>query len=380
MLIHHLRGLRLKRFESYILYRLISHFCFFSIILTFVYWSNRSIRMLDLLLGDGKSIGLFANLTFLSLPNIILAILPVSGLIATIYLTIKLNGDSELTALKSAGTSDFELSKPYLKMGLIVSLSVGLLSHQIVPIVKSSAKGIENSVSNEISAMILKSGEFFTPAKNITMYIGRLSANKEMNNFFLEDSRDPNKIKTFTSETAFLAGTKDSPQIVLKNGSAQTYLTQKKSLDILYFKDFLYDFKLLYEKKVSQRSETVREVTTPKLIHLMREVNISENEYEAYAFEIHSRVLQTLLPAVIIMLGFSCLIKVNFSRQMSWTPTIITIIFLILLKLSGDYCEDLTRSGFFGVWGLYLTPVIGGLIVLTILLYPNARMREKINK
>jgi lipopolysaccharide export system permease protein len=249
-----------------------------------------------------------------------------------------------------------------------------------VPIVKSSAKGIENSVSNEISAMILKSGEFFTPAKNITMYIGRLSANKEMNNFFLEDSRDPNKIKTFTSETAFLAGTKDSPQIVLKNGSAQTYLTQKKSLDILYFKDFLYDFKLLYEKKVSQRSETVREVTTPKLIHLMREVNISENEYEAYAFEIHSRVLQTLLPAVIIMLGFSCLIKVNFSRQMSWTPTIITIIFLILLKLSGDYCEDLTRSGFFGVWGLYLTPVIGGLIGFIILLYPNVKIRERISK
>lgn len=340
--------------------------------------------MLDLLLGDGKSIGLFANLTFLSLPNIILAILPVSGLIATIYLTIKLNGDSELTALKSAGASDFELSKPYLKMGLIVSLSVGLLSHQIVPIVKSSAKNIENSVSNEISAMILKSGEFFTPAKNITMYIGRLSANKEMNNFFLEDSRDPNKIKTFTSETAFLAGTRDSPQIVLKNGSAQTYLTQNKSLDILYFKDFLYDFKLLYEKKVSQRNETVREITreitTPKLIHLMREVNISENEYEAYAFEIHSRVLQTLLPAVIIMLGFSCLIKVNFSRQMSWKPTIITIIFLILLKLSGDYCEDLTRSGFFGVWGLYLTPVIGGLIGLIIMLYPNVKMRERINK
>ena len=80
------------------------------------------------------------------------------------------------------------------------------------------------------------------------------------------------------------------------------------------------------------------------------------------------------------MLGFSCLIKVNFSRQMNWTPTIITITFVILLKLSGDYCEDLTRSGFWGVWGLYLTPVIGGLIVLIILLYPNVRMRERINK
>ena len=179
-----------------------------------------------------------------------------------------------------------------------------------------------------------------------------------------------------------MAGTVDAPQIVLKNGSAQTYLTQNKSLDILYFKDFLYDFKLLYEKKVNQKDESVREmeITTPKLIQLISELSISTKQHKAYAFEIHSRVLQTLLPAVVIMLGFSCLIKVNFSRHMRWTPTIITITFVILIKLSSDYCEDLTRSEFLGIWGLYLTPVISGLIVLIILLYPNVRMRERINK
>ena len=80
------------------------------------------------------------------------------------------------------------------------------------------------------------------------------------------------------------------------------------------------------------------------------------------------------------MLGFSCLIKVTFSRHLRWIPTIITIILVILLKLSGDYCEDLARSDFFGVWGLYLTPVLGGLIALTILSYPNYKIREQIKK
>ena len=136
--------------------------------------------MLDLLLGDGKSIGLFVNLTILSLPNIILSILPISGLISAIYLTNRLYADSELTVLKSAGMSNLELSKPYFKMGILISILVGVLSHQIVPMVRGTAKSLESSVSDELSAMFLKSGEFFNPDPDITMYIGNLTSKKEM--------------------------------------------------------------------------------------------------------------------------------------------------------------------------------------------------------
>ena len=76
----------MKRFDAYILYRLVSIFCFFSLVLSFIYWSNRSVRTLDLLLGDGKTIGIFINLTLLSLPNIILAIFYISYLRNFIYI------------------------------------------------------------------------------------------------------------------------------------------------------------------------------------------------------------------------------------------------------------------------------------------------------
>ena len=94
---------------------------------------------------------------------------------------------------------------------------------------------MQNSVSNEMNAMLLRSGEFFNPLENITIYIGEIKNNKELSNFFLEDSRDPKNLRTFTSKTAYISGDQNSPQIVLKDGSAQTYLTDEKSLDILYF-------------------------------------------------------------------------------------------------------------------------------------------------
>ena len=359
----------MKRFDAYILYRLVSVFCFFSLVLSFIYWSNRSVRTLDLLLGDGKSISVFINLTLLTLPNIILAILPVSGLISAIYLTNRLNADSELIALRAAGTSNIELSKPFFKLGLIVSLLVGVLSHEIVPTIKNAAKSMQNSVSNEMNAMLLKSGEFFNPAQNITIYIGKIKNNKELSNFFLEDSRDPKKLKTFTSETAFLAGNANNPQIVLKNGSAQTYLTEKKLLDILYFKDFLYDFKFLYAKKVMKQKDkdTVKEMTTVQLIKSLITVNISPKLSHKVKTEIHRRISETLLPTIIILLGFSCLIVSKFSRQQIWLPTAITIILTVLLQLLSNYFEDLNHSNLVGMWAYYITPIVGGLLLLTLL-------------
>jgi lipopolysaccharide export system permease protein len=325
---------------------------------------------LELLLGDGKTISIFINLTLLSLPNIILAILPVSGLISAIYLTNRLNADSELIILRSAGTSNIELSKPFLKLGLIVSLLVGILSHQIVPTIKNYSKSMQNSVSSEMNATLLRSGEFFNPAESITIYIGEIKNNKELSNFFLEDSRDPKKLKTFTSKTAYLSGNKDNPQIVLKDGSAQTYLTDEKSLDILYFKDFLYDFKFLYDKKISKQKDkgTVKETRTTQLIGSLIKVDKGVRlNRQSIKTEIHRRISETFLPTVIILLGFSCLIVAKFTRHQTWLPTAIAIILTVFLQILANYFEDLNRSQLIGVWGYYIAPIFGGLLLLALL-------------
>jgi lipopolysaccharide export system permease protein len=292
----------------------------------------------------------------------------VSGLISVIYLTNRLNADSELIILRSAGTSNLELSKPFLKLGLIVSLLVGVLSHQIVPTIKNSAKSMQNSVSNEMSAMLLRSGEFFNPTENITIYIGKIKSNKELSNFFLEDNRDPKKLKTFISKTAYLSGNKDNPQIVLKDGSAQTYLTDEKSLDILYFKDFLYDFKFLYDEKIIKQKETVKETRTTQLIGFLIKVDKGFRlNRQSIKTEIHRRISETLLPTVMILLGFSCLIVAKFTRHQTWLPTAIAIILTVFLQILANYFEDLNRSQLIGVWGYYIAPIFGGLLLLALL-------------
>jgi lipopolysaccharide export system permease protein len=329
--------------------------------------------MLDLLLGDGKSVSIFVYLTLLSLPNIILAILPVSGLVAVIYLVNRLKVDNELVALQSAGISNFELSKPVLKLTFLLVVCMSFLSHYIVPVAKGSFRSTQSQQANGLSAMLLKTGEFFNPEQNVTMYISSINSKKEMENFFLEDSRNSAQIKTFIAKTAYIAGDAQSPQIVLQDGLAQTFIKKDASLDILYFNDFLYDFEYILKNEVKTRKIQIQELSTLKLLKASEQVSFDTGvSIEKLRFEVHNRIAKTVFPIGVIILVFSCVITRVFSRGGTWPDTLLAIGSAIGMQISANYFEDLSKNNTLETWGLYITPFVGIVIGLMLMSgWPN---------
>ena len=128
-------------------------------------------------------------------------------------------------------------------------------------------------------------------------------------------------------------------------GVPKRILTDEKSLDILYFKDFLYDFKFLYDKKIIKQKDTVKETRTTQLIGSLIKIDKGVRlNRSLIKTEIHRRISETLLPTVIILLGFSCLIVAKFTRHQTWLPTAIAISLTVFLQILANYFEDLNRS------------------------------------
>ena len=325
--------------------------------------------MLDLLLGDGKSISAFIYLTLLSLPNIVLAILPVSALVAVIYLVNRLKIDNELVALQSAGFSNFELSKPVLKLTFLLVVCMSFLSHYIVPAAKGSFSSTRSQQVNGLSAMLLKTGEFFNPEKNVTMYISNINSKKEMENIFLEDSRDLTQIKTFIAKIAYIAGDTQAPQIVLQDGLVQTFLKKDSSLDILDFNEFLYNFEYILKNETLTRKTQIQELSTLKLLKAAGQTVIDTGvSIEKLRFEVHNRIAKTVFPIGVIILGFSCVITRIFSRGGTWPDMLLAIGSAIGMQISANYFEDLSKNNTLEVWGLYITPILGialGLMLMS---------------
>ena len=122
-------------------------------------------------------------------------------------------------------------------------------------------------------------------------------------------------------------------------------------------------------------------MTTINLIRsLKKEKDLPILKQKTYSIEIHNRMTTTLLPTIIIILGFACLVRANFSRHGNWVPISLAVILAIFLEILDNYFEDLIRTDSLSTWGLYITPFLGGLLALSILLWPSLTVNKKIEE
>lgn len=70
---------------------------------------------------------------FLQTPELLTVVLPVALLLALLYVLTNLSRHQELTAMRSAGLSLWRLSAPYLAVGILFSVLLGLLTELWMP-------------------------------------------------------------------------------------------------------------------------------------------------------------------------------------------------------------------------------------------------------
>ena len=104
----------MRRLTLYILRQIVGPFALFTLLLTLVVWLTQSLRLLDLVINRGQSAPVFAYLTLLMLPSLLTVIVPVAFFGAALYSLHKLNNDSEMVVMWSAGVSRLQLAVPVL--------------------------------------------------------------------------------------------------------------------------------------------------------------------------------------------------------------------------------------------------------------------------
>ncbi|MBI3316328.1 MAG: LptF/LptG family permease [Candidatus Omnitrophica bacterium] len=88
---------------------------------------------LDEYLKHGVSLKIVLSYYFYKIPSLLVQVVPVSGLVATLYALGNFNRHNELIALKASGISDLQILTPYLFTGLLISFSIFLLSEKVIP-------------------------------------------------------------------------------------------------------------------------------------------------------------------------------------------------------------------------------------------------------
>ncbi|MEO1779305.1 MAG: LPS export ABC transporter permease LptF [Pseudomonadota bacterium] len=322
----------MARFDRYLLSQLLVLFGFFSLVLVAVFWINRAVQLFDRLIGDGQTALVFLEFTVLGLPRLVTTVLPIATFAATIYVTNRLNNESELTVMASTGSSPWRLARPVLLFGLISALMMSVLSHDLVPRAASQLDEREAEISQNITARILTEGTFLSPVRGVTFYTREIGEDGVLRDVFVADRRDPETRMIYTAAEAYLVRNAAGTSLIMVDGLAQRLLPDGLRLSTAKFQDFSFDISTLMQPEASP-TEQLSNMGTLRLLTDRAALLAGGMSPGALAEETHSRFARALFCIVTALIGFATLLVGGYSRFGVWRE--IVIAFLLLLALDG---------------------------------------------
>ncbi|MEP2891004.1 LPS export ABC transporter permease LptF [Tateyamaria sp.] len=368
------------RFDRYMLAQLMWLFGFFSLVLVAVFWINRAVQLFDRLIGDGQTALVFLEFSALGLPRLITTVLPIATFAAAVYVTNRLNTESELTVMMSTGASPWRIARPVAVFGLVSALMMSLLSHVLVPSANQQLAERESEISQNVTSRLLTEGEFLSPGAGVTFYTRLVDADGVLHDVFLSDRRDPAERVIYTAATAYLVRNGEGTSLIMVDGLAQRLRSSNARLSTAKFQDFSFDISPLVKPEGDVIPRLPFMTSDRLLVDWPGVARDTKTDLGSVAEELHSRVARATFTFVAAMIGFATLLVGGYSRFGVWREILIAFLMLIALdgmrgSLSEPVFEDVR------MWPiLYLPSALGGMIVCAMLWSASGRFKRLFRK
>ncbi|AHM05467.1 putative permease [Roseibacterium elongatum DSM 19469] len=365
------------RYDRYILTQLVGLFGFFSLVLVSVYWIEAAVELFGELIADGQNLGVFLEFTALTLPEIMLLVLPVASFVATLYVFNRMINESELVVLQTAGLSAARLLRPVFVFGLILSLLVLILANILAPAAREQFNDRRSEVGEDVTGRFLREGQFIHPADGLTVYIREITELGEFRDLFLQDASGEDVEVTYTATSALLVRSDTGPRLVMFDGMAQSLNRVTGRLSTVQFADFAYDIGALIADGGPRRMDS-REMSTLALI--TADTALAEALRDPLAevlYEGHDRIGRALFVMFPPLIAAATLMLGHFSRFGVWRQILIAVVLIVPLQVVWNWAEaTATRDA--SLWPLaYLQAAVAATITLTLLGLAAARRRRK---
>ena len=366
----------MSRYDRYVLSQYLLFFSFFALILVAVFWINRAVVLFDRLIGDGQSALVFLEFSALSLPNLIRMVLPVAAFAAAVWVTNRLNSESELTVMQATGFSPWRLARPAFVFGLIAAGMMSALTHFLLPASISQLAVRESEVARNVTAKLLSEGSFLHPAPGVAFFIREIDPDGTLRDVFLSDRRDPEQTVIYTGAKAFLVRDEERANLIMVDGQAQRLDTQNRTLSTTVFADFSYDIASVL-KRDTDRARNIRAIPTLELLTDRTTIRENENYTEGQLVEeLHLRFSRATVCIAVALIGFSTLLVGGFSRFGVWRQAFAAFVLLIFLEaLRGVLSEPVLEKPM--LWPLMYVPTLIGFGATALFLSLAARPLPK---
>ena len=316
VLLYFILAYDMRILNRYFSKQLVAIFVMLLLVLTGLAWMMQIMSMMKFLLKYGIDFGSFLWLTSLMIPFIASIVVPFVCFIAIVFVYNKFIADNEITVMAASGLSPWQIARPALRLGVLLTVLNLILNIWLVPASQSLFYDTQWNLKYGMAHMKLQEGAFTEISDGLVVYVDRVSGH-DLNQVMLSDMRNPDSSNTIFAETGKLVSTVRGLSLVMENGALQS---DGKQMVTGTFDTFDMDLNIV--DKGAEASFRVRRIPTGDLLQIAFNAQ-TKKQHKMILSELCNRFISPLMNLVLAALCATILLRSSLlRRRTSFAPMV----------------------------------------------------------
>lgn len=353
--------------SKYLVSTIVPYFVFSWLLLSVILFVQQASRYSDIFFSVNIPANLIWQLTVALVPNVIAFTCPMAMLVGTIIGLTKMQGDSELVAIRAAGVGNLQIALPIVALGIVMSGFAFFVNLEGVPLAASLVRSVALQTAIRKLESPIEPGVFNTEVNGYTIYVkgGDLETRTWKNIFIYNEDAVNRSLRLITSRNGRIDTTGQQSELVLENATVSTLPLEPGAGK--YVSENISDVRFAIKTK---RSEIVERLSLQELrpeelgLQQLSEYATTKDGGERTEAQIlwQRRIILSVTPLIFCLLGTVIVLRFNRGgRGFGIAVALGVLVGFYLLTFLG---EQLARVGAISVLVSGLIPFAGSLAAI----------------
>jgi len=356
--------------SAYLIRTIVPYFFLSWMLLSVILFVQQSGRFSDIFFSVNLPASLIWQLMIALIPNVIAFTCPMAVLVGTVIGLAKMQGDSELVAIRAAGVGNLQITLPIILLGVLLSAFAFVVNLEGVPL----AAGLVRHVAMQTAIQKLESpiepGVFNTDLPGYTVFVknGDAGSGRWQDIFIYNEDAGKGTSRFITAQEGRIDVSDQISELVLENAVVTT--VPKLGQQGKYVSENLGSLRIAIK---TRRNEMIERLSTVQVTP--EELGLSQLSQYAASREGKDRIEAQLLwqrrlilsitPLIFCLLGSAMILRTN--RGGRGFGTVLALLGLLVYYLVAFFGEQLARTGAVSVPVAALLPIVVSVLLIVLL-------------
>ncbi len=356
--------------SRYLIQAILPYFVFSWLLLSVILFVQQAGRYSDIFFSVNIPRNLVWQLTLALIPNVIAFTCPMAVLVGVVIGLSRMQGDSELIAIRSTGVGNFHICIPVIFLGVALSLFTLLINLYGVPLAAQIVRKVALQTALYKLESPIEPGVFNTEVNGFTIYVkdGDFENGTWKNIFIYNENKENDETRLITSKSGRIDSDSEISELVLNNALVSTFSTSNKTKKGKFVSENVGQLRFAIKTKrgeiidkLSKTEETPDELGLKQLA--VYAANKEGKERTEALILWQRRIILSITPLIFALLGTALVLRFNRGgRGFGIFLGLISLVFYYLIALLG---EQLARTGAVSVSVAGAFPLLASFLAIS---------------